>query len=100
MRPESVSFGGDMADRAQVHIDTRAIELAAQAQYRVESHEAICEVRHAEIQRALQNMKAEFTTFSTAVTGRFDKWMYALLGTMVLSLGYFIVRFGITASGH
>lgn len=87
-----------MSEGAQIHIDTRALEIASAAMQRVQSHEAVCEIRQAATMRELSDIKSGHSHIEDKLDGmrdRNDKQIYAVLGVVLMSLAYFLVKFGL-----
>lgn len=87
-----------MPEAAQIHIDTRALEIAVAVQQRQESHEQICELRQSAIMNQISDVKNGHGDIARKLDGmrdRNDKQIYAVLGVVILSLAYFLIKFGL-----
>jgi len=94
-------------------LDTRALEIAVESRAMIMSHLKECEQRNTEVLQRMDASQRDRDALSVKVDNKFDsvytnmdnkftaiqnsvnRGLYSILGLLILSLGYFLVRFGL-----
>jgi hypothetical protein len=85
--------------RSQDQIDTRALEIAMEARTVIERHERICDADRIERHRQMEAIKTAMEAVKDEVRKTVNKGMAYVIVLLIGSLGYFLIRYGLTGGG-
>lgn len=81
---------------SQAPLDTRAIELSTQALTLIQMHIQSCDDRYGMLIKRFDASAEERNDMRRTI----NRWMSSVIGLLVLSLGYYLVTFGLPGDGR